>query len=404
MVLNIIVVVAFVLFPALVIWLSSRFKVLEKIGIVLLCYIAGIIVGNIGILPESFISVQSPMQDISVALALPLLLFSLDVKKWLKISIPALISMLLAIIAISLVVIVLQLTVMSGVQDGWKRAGMSVAVYTGGTPNVAAIKTALNVDNRTYILFNTYDMVFSMLYLIFMVSMARIFFQKVLRLKPYKPIGTQDEEQEAGTNEESIGIYAKLLKPAVLKGLLLAFLLSVVILGAVFVIGGLFPADFTTSITILLITSCGIAASFIKPVRKIKHTFQLGMYIIYIFSFTVASMTSFDVLLNIDWSILLYVVISIFGAMLIHALLCKLFKIDSDTMIITSVSAVCSPPFVPVVVSRLKNKEILLSGLVTEIIGYAIGNYLGVGIAMLCPVHTIENNLIKEMNDGFKYT
>ena len=37
----------------------------------------------------------------------------------------------------------------------------------------------------------------------------------------------------------------------------------------------------------------------------------------------------------------------------------------------------------PVVVSKLKNKEILISGLVTGIIGYAIGNYLGIGIAML---------------------
>jgi len=76
-------------------------------------------------------------------------------------------------------------------------------------------------------------------------------------------------------------------------------------------------------------------------------------------------------------------VISIFGSMLIHALLCRMFHIDSDTMIITSVSAVCSPPFVPVVVSRLKNRDILISGLVTGIIGYTIGNYLGIGLAMI---------------------
>ena len=94
-------------------------------------------------------------------------------------------------------------------------------------------------------------------------------------------------------------------------------------------------------------------------------------------------MTRFDVLVHIDWNILLYVVISIFGSMVIHALLCKPFKLDSDTMIITSVSAVCSPPFVPVVVSGLKNRDVLITGLVTGIIGYAIGNYLGIGVAML---------------------
>ena len=32
---------------------------------------------------------------------------------------------------------------------------------------------------------------------------------------------------------------------------------------------------------------------------------------------------------------------------------------------------------------RLNNKEIILSGLTTGIIGYAIGNYLGVGFAYI---------------------
>jgi len=382
MIINILIAIAFILFPALLIFSSSKLKVLQQIGLVLICYLAGMIVGNIGILPESFFSVQSTIQDISVALALPLLLFSLDVKKWLKISKSGLICMGLAVVAIIITTFALQLTIGFRAENGWQLGGMSVAVYTGGTPNVAAIKAALGVDNSTYILFNTYDTVIGLVYIIFMVSVARVFFQKVFRLKAYTPIG-QEQAKESDISDESVDAYGKMLKPKVLKGLALALLLSAAILGASFVIGGLLPKDYSTAVMILLITSLGIAASFIKSVRKIKNTFQLGMYIIYLFCFTVASMTNFKVFMNIDWTIFLYVLISVFGSMLIHALLCKPFKIDSDTMIITSVSAVCSPPFVPVVVSRLKNREILISGLVTGIIGYAIGNYLGVAIAML---------------------
>jgi uncharacterized membrane protein len=383
MVINVLIAVAFVLFPALVIWLSSRFKFLQKIGLVLICYLAGMAVGNAGILPESFAGIQSMIQDVSVALALPLLLFSLDVKRWLKISKSGLICMGLAVVAIVITTFVLQLAIGSRSENSWQLGGMSVAVYTGGTPNVAAITAALNVDNDTYILFNTYDTVFSLIYIFFMASVARIFFQKVFRLKPYVAIGSRDEADASDISDESIEAYGKMFKPKIIGGLTLAFLLSAVILAAAFGIGGLLPADFSTAATILLITSFGIAASFIKPVRRIKYTFQFGMYIIYLFCFTVASMTRLDVLVHINWSIFLYVLISIFGSMLIHALLCKPFKIDADTMIITSVSAVCSPPFVPVVVSRLKNREILISGLITGLIGYAIGNYLGIGIAML---------------------
>jgi uncharacterized membrane protein len=47
------------------------------------------------------------------------------------------------------------------------------------------------------------------------------------------------------------------------------------------------------------------------------------------------------------------------------------------------VSAVCSPPFVPAVAAALKNKSIIISGLTTGIVGYAIGNYLGISLAYL---------------------
>lgn len=383
MAVNILISIAFILFPALIIFLCTKIKLLQKIGLVLICYIAGMIVGNVGVLPESFGSIQTTIQDVSVALALPLLLFSLDMKRWFKLSKSTLFCMLLAVIAIVVTVFALQLAIAPHLNDGWKLAGMSSAVYTGGTPNLAAIKSALQVKDDIYILFHTYDTVFSLIYIFFMASLARAFFQKVFKLKPFQASDQQDDTNASDISDESIEAYGKLLQPSIMKGLLRAFLLSVVILGIAFVIGGLFPKDLQTSVTILLITSLGIAASFLKPIRKIKHTFQLGMFIIYVFCFTVASMTKLNVLVNIEWNILLYVIISIFGSMLIHALMCKLFKIDSDTMIITSVSAICSPPFVPVVVSGLKNKDVLIGGLITGIIGYAIGNYLGIGIAML---------------------
>ena len=49
--------------------------------------------------------------------------------------------------------------------------------------------------------------------------------------------------------------------------------------------------------------------------------------------------------------------------------------------IITSASAICSPPFVPVVAAALKNRAVIISGLTTGIIGYALGNYLGITMA-----------------------
>jgi len=375
----------FLLFPSLIIWLATKSKIAQNIGIVLICYIAGTIVGNIGILPDTFQGIQTMIQDVSVAIALPLLLFSLDVKKWFKIARSGLLCMLLAVAAITITTLALQLTVARNMESGWKLAGMATALYTGGTPNLAAMKSALDVDNGLYILFHTYDMVISLLYIFFMCAAARFFFQKVFRLRAYQSSEENGGLQASDINDESTESYKGIFHISAILRLLLALVLSGVIVALSNFIGGLFPAN-SMAITILLITSLGIACSFIKPIRNIKHTFQGGMYIIYVFCFTVASMTRLNILININWGVLFYVTVAIVGSMLLHAALCKLCKIDADTMIITSVAAVCSPPFVPVVVGALKNKNILITGLVVGIIGYAIGNYLGIGIATLIKI------------------
>ncbi len=373
---NILIAALFLLFPAPVIFLNNRFKVVEKIGIVLICYICGMIVGNIGILPESFSGIQTTMQDVSICLALPLILFSVDIKKWLKTAKKGIICMLLAVVSIATVVFILQLVFKDNPESS-KYAGLAIGVYTGGTPNIASIKTAIGVDETTYTIFNTYDMVISIFYMILVTSGARKIFIKIFGIKPFEGDKNISIEGE-NISTESETSYKGFFKPEVFGKICIAVLISAVIVGISYV-AGTFVKGYETAVTILLITTLSIACSFIKPIRNIQRTSQAGMYIIYVFCFTVATMSDFSKIININWTILIYIVCSIFGSMLLHALLCKIAKIDSDTMLITSVSAICSPPFVPVVATSLKNNAALVSGLATGIIGYAIGNYLGIG-------------------------
>jgi uncharacterized membrane protein len=107
------------------------------------------------------------------------------------------------------------------------------------------------------------------------------------------------------------------------------------------------------------------------------------MYFILIFCLDVASMASIQRLAGTSHDLFFYVFLAIFGSLLLHVLASSFFKIDADTVIITSTAMICSPPFVPVVAAGLKNKEIILTGLTTGVIGYAVGNYLGIFVAYL---------------------
>ena len=136
-------------------------------------------------------------------------------------------------------------------------------------------------------------------------------------------------------------------------------------------------------ITILSITSLGILASLIKRVNSIKRTFDVGMYFILIFSVVVASMADLRSFSSTHLHIFYWVALVYIGSLIIHVALAAIFKIDADNVIIVSTALSCSPPFVPVVAGALKNKEIIISGLTVGIVGYAIGNYLGVALALI---------------------
>jgi uncharacterized membrane protein len=136
-------------------------------------------------------------------------------------------------------------------------------------------------------------------------------------------------------------------------------------------------------VVILLITALGIAASLIPAVRKLRKSFELGMYLIMVFCMVVASMADISKISFESLYLLFYVILVVFGSMLIHAVLCRLFRIDTDTFLVTSTAFICNPALVPAVTVALKNRQVLFSGLIVGVIGFAIGNYLGVIIAWI---------------------
>jgi uncharacterized membrane protein len=66
-----------------------------------------------------------------------------------------------------------------------------------------------------------------------------------------------------------------------------------------------------------------------------------------------------------------------------HFALAALFRIDADTALITSTATIFGPPFIGPVARALRNRELMVSGLTTGIMGYAVGTYLGLAVAWL---------------------
>ena len=100
-----------------------------------MCYFVGMLAGNFFQFPAGLIQIQETFSEVTVALALPFLLFSMDIKAWKQLAGKATLCMLLAVVAIMLASFIGFIIIQGSVPYDWQLGGMAVGLYTGGTPN-----------------------------------------------------------------------------------------------------------------------------------------------------------------------------------------------------------------------------------------------------------------------------
>jgi uncharacterized membrane protein len=413
----ILLVILYFTFPLVIIYLCKRWSFLQKLGSIVLAYGFGLILGSIGIFPQgseayhlalqgraaipdtemqallssgtitgsdcyvnSIASTQDILVSVIVPLSFPLLLFSLNIKRWLRFAREGFISMILALISVVVVVASGYFIFKNVVPDSWKVAGMLVGVYTGGTPNLVSLKVALGVDPNLFVMTSTYDMIVGAITIIFFITAGPAIFRAIL--PPFRHNGDTEVTDEMIHEAQSFEDFSGMLTKGRIFPLVKATGLALLIFAASFGISLLLPDISQMVVVILSITTLAILASLIKWINKIEKTFQLGMYFILVFSFIVASMADLGVIFSIGFlGLFAYISYAYFGTLILHIVLSKIFRINADDFLITTTAFVFSPPFVPVVAAALKNKDVIITGITVGIIGYVIGNYLGVGLA-----------------------
>jgi uncharacterized membrane protein len=380
MFLTILWVIVFLAAPAAILWICSKVKFLDIIGPVVVCYVLGIIIGNVGIFPENIFEIQDLLTTLVIPLALPLIFFSMNLRGWGRktgVIIKAFFGALIAVVIASTVTFLIFQPHVG--DEAWKVGGMLIGVYTGGTPNLAAIGTALDISSTQYLAVHASDVVVGGVFLLLLISVFPALFRKILPGFASRKVSSD----ETALENSGFSVYFSGFSRSNLLPLLKAAGITLLIFG----IGGglsfIVPKEFSTVTAILVITTLGVAASSIKSIREIPLTFQLGHYLLLIFSLVVSSMADISNLVGSAPVIMLYISTLLFMTLFLHTLISKVLKVDADTHLIVSAALIYSPPFVPVVAAALKNKEVIMSGMVAGIAGWVIGNYLGIGFGYL---------------------
>lgn len=375
--------VIFCLAPAGVIWLCRRFPLLDNIGPIMILYALGMVIGNLPIDIPHMALAQDIATSASVPLAIPMMLFCCrftrsDARTQLKVVVSGFLSVAIA-------VVVGYMFFGKHIPEGDKIGGIMSGMYTGGMLNAAAIQAIFKVEEQNYIMMCSYDIIISFLYLVFLVAVGYKLFRRLYGEKGQTTLSASEQEElERQIAEAKRNPYAGLWSKAGMSELakIVGYTLVVVALAAASTLP--FDDAWFMVIFILVLSTLGVVFSFFKPVRKLERSFDIGMYLIYIFSIAMASMADFSELKLADGlNQILFLTVTVFGSLLLHAIFCRVMRVDADSMTVSSVSFINSPPFVPMMVAVLKNKRTLIVGLGAGIVGYALGNHFGVLMASL---------------------
>ncbi len=370
--LSILILIIFLLIPWVLRKAEKRIKVINWLSPIVICYLIGMLLGNLSL--DLNTNLLQTTSEISVCLAIPLLLFSSNFVKWSKYLKSGFFSFILGVFSVVLSSALVFYVLKNQIAEPWKIAGMMIGVYTGGTPNMSAIGIALNVDEEVFILLNSADIVFSGIYFIFLISIAKsiyhLFLPRFNKNNDIKPISVQNDTQNRTQKEITFSVITSII-------------LATFIFGVSVVISLILTGKMSAQIIILGITSLGIIASFSKRVQQLAYTYQSAEYLLMVFALSMGAMADFSELLAASSVLFLYCGFVVLGAVLIQLVLAFIFKIDADTLIISSTAAIFGPAFIGPVSSAIKNEKLIASGIIMGLLGYAIGNYLGLAIAWI---------------------
>jgi len=351
-------------------WALKDRKIGKVLSPVVMAYAVGIASVTFGLMPLNPI-ISKYFSELSIMLAIPLLLFSADILGWFRHARSTVLSFVFAIISAALSCIIAAYLFRDKVDLVWDYAAMLTGVYTGGTANMQAVGIAIGADEDSFALINSVEIVCGGIYLLFLTSFAPLLFGRVL--PAYESDGNTSE-----IDDDPVEIKKDW------KSMALATLLAIVILGVTLGLAtALYGGLTNTTFIILSLTTLSVIASFSTKIRALRGSFEVGDYLLLMFCVAVGMRSDFGNIVEQGGVLLAFTALSWLLAIGFHLILSIIFRIDRDTTLITSTAALYGPAFIGQIASVLKNRDVVFAGIATGLVGYAIGNYLGISMHYL---------------------
>ncbi|MCF6193148.1 MAG: DUF819 family protein [Kangiellaceae bacterium] len=347
----------------------------RKLSGVLIILFLAVVLSNIQIIPHSS-TMYSVVSSLLVPLAIPLLLFRADLKQVLIEIGPMLKSFVASAVVISVSIVMLSLFFDFGKYEA-EVAGTLAASYIGGSLNFVATAQAVGLeDSNHYIGALTAD------------TIGAIFFMMLLMLMPALSIARKAMPSHFINDDGSSSLpdtttddrekdEEKASDPFSILGFSAALATSAVICAVGDVIASTLGFE---NLFILIITLLALGvANFMKPmVKQFNSEFEMGTFFMYMFFITIGASADLATIAGVALPYVLLIMGSVGVFFVLILIVGKFFKLDLAELMIAANACILGPATAAALAAGLGWKSLVTPGMLTGILGYSVGTFVGV--------------------------
>ncbi len=365
--------------PVFFVWLekTTKWKVFDILPAIIWIFLAPIFLSNLNVIPRST-PIYTTFRSFAVPMFIVLMLLDINIKEVFKVAWRGAGVMVLGSIGIVVGAVISFWMFRSGVPaDTWRGYGALAGSWIGGTGNLAAVAEALEtpgemvgmvvlVDNFVYVVYFPIILTCS--------RWAKTFnrFSRVSQAQ-LDHFTQATAEVEKKTHEVHFKDLLTLIGWA-----FAAMLVANTLAGFLPEVGRVLREG---TWAILLVTTIGIAMSA-TPLRKVPGTMPLAMTLTYIYMTMMGAQADLRNIGGAQWFLVAgFVCIAIHFVFIIIG--ARLFRVDVSMAAVSSVSAVGGAASAPVA-AAYHREELVPISIMLALLGYALGNYLGVATAYFC--------------------
>lgn len=344
-----------------------------------LCLLGGALLCTVGILPPTS-PAYDPIHSYVAPLAIPMLLFSANLKQVAKQGGKMAIIFLVAAVGVTGGTIVASLLLRNHIPELHSVAAVITGSQTGGAVNVAAMRDVFDLSSTMFAVTYIADNIAFVLTTFVMLTLPTLHWVR----KHYPCMYEVNTEASGSTDDGDTKLTAFDVMSAFTVAFAILFVTNII---TSFVNGTNAPALikqlFGQTYLVLTLITVLLATFFPKQMGKLKGGYDIGMLLLCFFF--IASTVEADMKQMFEQGPWLFIFCGI--TFLIHVVVLlvfgKLFRFKIEEIVICSNASLGGPSTAAAVAAGKGWKELITPAVLVGVFGYIIGNYLGVFVGNL---------------------